>query len=153
MPFLWTRLTRALNAAITVAEDAVEAAKAEADGNALTTALAAVQNPDGDDPAPDPLKTPTDIQTSVAMDIGMALLPDPAQTDGSSTRVTHSNTAAPADTVMNVVRMNDHQGRIWAEIVGKANVIVKRIAKVLGAEPCGVQAASFAGMPAASITF
>ena len=143
-------LTRALMAAITVAEDAVEAAKAEAEGDLLKMALAAVQNPDGDDPAPDPLKTPTDIQTSVAMDIGMALQPNPLLTDGSSTRVIHISTA-PADTVLNEVEKNDRQGRFWAEIVGEDNIIDKIIAKT-GVGTVVVKAASFAGMPAASIT-
>ena len=143
-------LTRALMAAITVAEDAVKDAQAAVAGDPLKMALAKVQNPDNDDPAPDPLKTPTDIQTSVAMDIGMALQPNPLLTDGSSTRVIHISTA-PADTVLNEVEKNDRQGRFWAEIVGEDNIIDKIIAKT-GVGTVVVKAASFAGMPAASIT-
>ena len=49
-------------------------------------------------------------------------------------------------TFPDAVMMNDHQGETWAEIVGAANVVDKRIAATGGGTEV-VSAASFAGMP------
>ncbi len=143
-------LISALEAAIEAAEADVKTATDARDGDDLKAAVTAVQNP-GDptpDPAVDPPKTPADHGQDVAMAIGMALGPTSA-TDGSGLRVEDEN-AEPATTVMNVVRMNDHQGKTWAEIVGADNIVDARI--VDNAVTKAVKAMSVAGMTLVNAT-
>ena len=128
-------LNSALEAAIKAAEADVKTATDARDGDDLKAAVAAVQNPDGDDPAPDPLKTPADHGQDVAMAIGTALGPT-SETDGSGMSVTHTDN--PTIPEMGAVQMNNHQGKTWAEIAD--NVMTVRIANVQ------TKVASIAGM-------
>jgi hypothetical protein len=137
-------LIRALEAAITVAEDQLKLAKAQAEGTALKAAVALVE---GEDPKADSYPmTPAQHGKAVAMDIAEALLPT-SGTDGGRARGTHGDTP-PADTVEDAVKDDDHQGMNWAEIVGAANVRDMRIASGTGTKL--VKAASLAGMAATS---
>ena len=147
---LKTSLIAALDAAIKVAEEQMEAATESRDSDELKAAAVAVE---GADPEAEGYPTsPTDIAERVAMDIGMALLPTTGD-DGAGTRVVHSSDAAvPAAEVMNEVEMNDHTGMTWEEIVGSANVKDMRIADGVTGNNKQVKAASFAGMTLATIT-
>ena len=144
-------LARALTAAIEAAEGALKDAKEQAESDALKAAVEAVK---GDDPKDEGYPTmPAQHGKKVAMDIGGALLPTDAS-DGSRKGGEHTATVPvvptlPADDT--VVRMNDHQGMTWAEIVGDDKITTMRIA-VTGTGTKAVDAASFADMPLTSIT-
>ena len=140
-------LTRALEAAIKVAEAELEKATDEAESAALKTAVELVTGDDPDDE--DYPMTPAQHGRAVAMEIDAALSPE-SGTNGARKRGMHGNTA-PAETVEDAVTMNDHQGSTWEEIVGAANVSDKRIG-VTGGGTKVVKAASFAGMALTSIT-
>ena len=99
-------------------------------------AVAAVTGDDEDEPM-----SAADRGQMVAMAIGEALGAMSAD-DGEGTRVMHGTTA-PVATVMNAVRMNDHTGKTWAEIVGETSK--KRIG-TSGTDTNEVDAASIAGM-------
>jgi hypothetical protein len=147
-------LARALTAAIEAADGALKDAREQAESDALEAAVAAVK---GDDPTADDYPmTPAQHGRAVAMDIGGALLPMSVEV-GRRARGTHTSTAADVPdapdlpAVDTVVRMNDHQGMTWTEIVGEANVMDMRIAQSGGGTRV-VKAASFEGMPVTSIT-
>ena len=117
---------------IAALEDAIKAAegyaKAAADsrGDDGDDLADAVEGMIGDDPEAEGYpKTPAQHGRAVAMDIAMALEPTDG-TDGARKRGAHSSTMVPAVTFKDAVRMNDHQGSTWAEIVG--TVVDKRIA-------------------------
>ena len=139
-------LTRALEAAIEVAEAELKKATDEAESATLKTAVALVTGDDPDDE--DYPMTPAQHGRAVAMDIDAALSPD-SETDGARKRGTHTTSMVPAvpaaPAADTVVRMNDHQGSTWEEIVGAANVSDKRIG-VTGGGTTVVKAASVAGM-------
>ena len=138
-------LTKALKAAIEVAEDNLKSATAVADGDALKDAVETVT---GDNPDAEgyPM-TPAEHGEEVAMDIGGALMPE-SPTDGSRKRGVHG-TDAPADTFEDAVKMDNHIGHTWAEIVGDANIKMMRIAITLTSTSV-VPAGSVAGQPAMS---
>ena len=138
-----TEVTAALEAAVMDAKAQVKLAEDAAEGMDLETAVAAVTD---DDDMPMTAK----IGEGVAMDIGMALLPD--DNNGAGERVTHG-TILPmmsTDPEETAVKENDAQGMTWEEIVGSDNVMKMRIAATGGTEE--VDAASFAGMALGSIT-
>ena len=131
-------LIAALDAAIMVAEGQLEAATESRDSGDLKAAVDAVTG--GDDA--DPQGTPTSRAKAVAMAVGEAL--GGMTTDPGIARGEIDITApAPADTVMNVVKMDDHQGKTWAEIVGETSK--KRIG-TSETDTDEVDAASIAGM-------
>ena len=140
-------LTRALEAAIEVAEAQLKMATDEAEGDALKAAVAlvTVHDPDDDDYP----MTPAQHGRAVAMDIDMALSPE-SPIAGARMRGTHGNVVPKPDEFPDAVTMNDHQGSTWEEIVGAANVSDKRIAE--GGGTMVVKAASFAGMALDSFT-
>ena len=141
-------LTRALEAAIVVAEAELEKATDEAEGDALKAAVELVTGDDPDDE--DYPMTPAQHGRAVAMDIDAALSPTSVDI-GARMRGTHTSMlpvlAAPSE---DAVRMNDHQGSTWEEIVGAANVSDKRIG-VTGGGTKVVKAASVAGMTLTSM--
>ena len=137
-------LTRALNAAIAVANAQLAAAQASANAPALTTAVQAVTGIDEDNPM-----TPEDHGRMVAEDITAALEPT-SDTDGFRARGTHGNAAPDATTFPDAVMMDDHQGATWAEIVGAPNIMSMRIAASGGSGTELVDATSLAGMAVAS---
>ena len=107
-------LAAALDAAIVVAEAQLKIATDASDGDELGDAVAEVTGDDEDEPM-----SPSDHGKTVAMAIGQALgggestasaLPRPDPAIGAG---------VPSLAVMNVVRMDDHQGKTWAEIVGE----------------------------------
>ena len=142
-------LTRALEAAIKVVEAELEKAKMEAESAALKAAVELVT---GDDPDVEgyPM-TPAQHGRAVAMDIDGALSPTTV-TNGARARGTHGDTAPTmtTDPMETAVKMNDHQGMTWEEVVGAANVNDMRVDRGEGTKV--VKAASFAGMPLSSIT-
>ena len=88
--------------------------------------------------------TPAQHGRAVAMDIAMALVPITG-TMGGRKRGEHfaaMTTAPPADDFPDAVRMNDHQGSTWTEIVGVEKVRDMRIG-VTGGGTKRVSAASF----------
>ena len=143
-------LIAALKDAIKAAEGhAEDAADFRGDDNAaLAMAVKVIK---GDDPEAEgyPM-TPAQHGRAVAMDVAMALVPA-SETDGARMRGEHSVTAPVADQFPDAVTENDHQGSTWAEIVGAANVVEKRIGRTGGGTEV-VSAASFAGMTLGSIT-
>lgn len=146
-------------AAIAAAEEAIkqataqkEAAMAIVDATELAAApidslKGAVEAIKGADPTADGYpKMPAAFGQEVAMAIGMALGPVSATT-GGGTRVTDEG-SEPTDTtdpLMNAVKMDDHQGMTWAEIVGADNIIDARIGAT-GGGTTPVKAASVADM-------
>ena len=144
-------LTRALGAAIVVAEEQLEIAKEQAEGDALKMAVELVTGVDPNDPDDEDYPmTPAQLGRTVAMDIDAALSPTSVD-NGAPDRGTHG-ASAPGDAFEDAVRMNDHQGSTWEEIVGAANVSDKRIA--VDGEGEGtkvVKAASVAGMTLTSM--
>ena len=142
---------------IAALEDAIKAAeghaKAAADsrGDEDGDLADAVEVITGDDPEAEgyPM-TPAQHGRAVAMDIAMALEPTDGD-DGGRKRGAHNSTMVPADTFKDAVRMNDHQGSTWTEIVGVENVRDMRISVTDGGTK-RVSAASFDGMPLAFIT-
>ena len=136
-------LTRALNAAIAVANTQLAAAQAVADNPSLAAAVAAVTGTE-DNPM-----TPEDHGRLVAEDITAALEPTSA-TDGSRARGDHGTTAPDATAFPDAVMMDDAVGMTWAEIVTDAGkVLVSLPVSTTGGTEL-VDAASFAGMAAAA---
>ena len=124
-------LMAALDAAIKAAEADVKTATDARDGKALKDAVAMVRGDDKDEPM-----SAADHGERVAMAIGGALSP------GSVMGVPVLAPVA-ADNAMNVVMMDDHTGKTWAEIVGETSK--KRLgAGVMGTSE--VDAASIDGM-------
>ena len=142
-------LTRALNAAIAVANTQLAAAQAVADDPLLAAAVAAVTG------AEDNPMTPEDRGRIVAEDITAALEPTAAD-DGSRARGTHATASgdAPDATVFpDAVMKNDAVGMTWAEIVTEAGkVLVSLPVTATGGGTELVDAASFAGMAADDAT-
>ena len=133
-------LTRALEAAIKVAEAELE--KAKDAGRKRNALKAAVEQVTGDEPeAKGYPKTPAQHGRAVAMDIDAALSPDIRKATGPGQRGTHGDMAPAAEGFPDAVTMNDHQGSTWEEIVGAANVSDKRIG-VNGGGTTVVKAAS-----------
>lgn len=139
-------LNSAIEDAIEVAEDAVKATKAHAEGDDLKGYVEEVTGTDMDD-----IQTPIDTQEDVAMAIGMALMPT-SQTDGAGVRVVVATAAPTGDAAMGAVMKDDRNGMTWAEIVGAADIMEMRIAAgvAAGTTTRAVDAASIAGMSAAS---
>ena len=136
-------LTRALNAAIKVAEDAVEAAKAEAESERL---VAAVELVTGDDPDAEGYpRNAAEVAKGVAESIGSALGPV-SDADGAGTGVTVTDT--PTLPEMHVPESNA-VGETWATIVG--DTVSKRIADGPTSTK-DVDAASFEGMAVSNVT-
>ena len=136
-------LIAALKDAIKAAEVHAKAAS-DSRGDDDGDLAMAVEGIIGDDPEAEgyPM-TPAQHGRAVAMDIAMALGPTDAD-NGARKRGAHFDMAAeaPADTFKDAVRMNDHQGSTWAEIVG--TVVDKRIA-VTGTGTKAVKAALIEG--------
>ena len=135
-----TALLSALNQAIEDAEGAIEDATDARDGDDLKAAVDAVTGGDNADPQ----GTPGSLAKAVAMAVGEAL--------GGETVAAEiprgSIDAAPDAAVMDaIVRMNDHQGKTWAEIVGEDNLIEERV----GTDNVNVKLGSIAGMTAATV--
>ena len=144
-------LTKALNSAIEVAEDNLKTAMGIADGKALKDAVELVT---GDNPDAEgyPM-TPAEHGEEVAMDIGGALGPM-STTDGSRMRGDHETDDGDVPDAManaDAVRMDNHIGSTWEEIVGSANVKMMRIASAAD-DTNVVPAASIAGQPSSSVT-
>ena len=138
-------LISALKAAIEAAEGHAKAAATSrgGDDDALAKAVVAVKGDPEDDGYP---MTPAQHGRAVAMDVAMALVPL-TEADGARKRGAHGAMApVVADASFpDAVMMNDHQGETWAEIVGAANVVEKRIARPTGGTGTEVvSAASFA---------
>ena len=134
-------LIAALDAAIMVAEEQLGAATESRDSDDLKAAVDAVTG--GDDA--DPQGTPTSRARAVAMAVGAAL--GGMTTDAAIARDAAIGAEVPGDAVMNAVRMDDHQGNTWAELVGEANIKHER----LGTDNARVMVASVAGMSAAMV--
>ena len=132
-------LNNALKAAIAAAKVELDAANEKAQGDMMKAAVDAVTG----GAKADPQGTPESIGRAVAMEVGMALMPESATDPSRSARAPHGTTA-PADTVMNSVVMDNHTGMTWAEIVGDANLVDKRI--VEGTITKAVKASSVDGM-------
>ena len=114
----------------------------------------AVEDITGDDPEAEgyPM-TPAQHGRAVAMEIAMALVPM-SDILGARMRGTHAAPDADAPDAMmfpDAVRMNDHQGSTWTEIVGVEKVRDMRIG-VTGGGTKRVSAASFDGMALTFIT-
>ena len=136
-------LTRALMAAITVAEDAVDSITMKRDSAEL---VAAVELVTGNDPDAEGYPgTPAEIAKGVAESIGSALGPV-SDTDGAGTGVTV--TATPTLPAMHVPE-NNAVGETWATIVG--DTVIKRINDGAGGT-FEVDAASFEGMAVSNVT-
>ena len=129
-------LMAALDAAIKAAEADVKTATDDRDGEALKDAVAKVTGANEDEPM-----SAADHGRMVAMAIGGALLPM-SSVDGSGMRVADF-VAEPAANAMNVVMMDDHTGKTWAEIVGETS---KMRLGTSATETREVDAASIAGM-------
>ena len=147
-------LIAALDAAIIEAEKAVVMTTDARDGEALTTAVEKVS---GNDPeAKGYPMTPAQHGKAAAMDVGGALMPNTDMDGGRSGRAPHTTPAAAdallADSVMNAVRMDDHTGKTWAEIVGDDALKDMRIADLMTGNSKAVKAASIAGMAITSVT-
>ena len=113
-------LDAAIADAIEVADAQLKDATAVRDGDALEDAVEEVTG--GEDA--DTQGTPKSVAEAVATDIGMALLPT-TEMDGGGTRVMDLTEDAPAmgdAAIIGAVRMDDHQGKTWAQIVGEDNV-------------------------------
>ena len=141
-------LIAALDAAIEAAEADVKTATDARDSDDLKTAVELVT---GDDE--DMQMSAADHGQMVAMAIGGALGPGAA---GAGTGVEHvddptTNTAL-ADDDKTAVRMDDHTGKTWAEIVGDDALMDMRIADADTGNNRPVMAASFADMARTSIT-
>ena len=142
-----TGLVAALEAAVAHAKAQVTAAKAARDINPMTDDDPPVVTPAVDSLAEavaavtggenaDPQGTPKSIGEGVAMQIGMALLPqadlDETTPDGTATRVTHYATASdltgatPPAVGDRTFHMNDSDGMTWEMIAGDA-VMTKTI--------------------------
>ena len=136
-------LIAALEAAIVVAEAQVKAATEADDSDELRRAVSLVLGDDEDMPM-----SAADHGKIVAMAIGEALGGEataPALPRGTTN-------AEPEDTVINAVKLNDHQGLTWGEIVGLNNIKDMRLAAGEADDTDVLKAASFAGMPLALIT-
>ena len=132
-------LVEQLEDAIETATAQVEAAKAEAEGTALKTAVELVTGTDEDD-----LMSAADHGVTVAMDVGGALMPG---TDGArGTRAPHGTTAAPPGD-KTAVRMKDTTGMTFVQIVGEDKVMMSRF----GVGNTNVPIASIAGMTATEV--
>ena len=136
-------LIAALDAAIMVAEEQLKAATESRDSNDLKAAVDAVTG----GAAADPQGTPTSLAKAVAMAVGEAL--GGMTTDAAIARGEEIGATAPADTVMNAVRMDDHQGMTWAELVGD-RAMESRVGTV-DAERTAVMIASIDGMTATDV--
>ncbi len=137
-------LDGAIEDAIDVAEAQLEAATDVRDGDAVNDAVEEVTG--GEDA--DPQGTPRSIATAVGTDIAMALLPM-SETDGAGMRVTDRAMAdVPLTTTMtHVVRMTDHQGHTWEEIITAGGGTVQEMRVATGTDDTNpVRAASIAGM-------
>ncbi len=142
-------LDKAIADALKVAQQAVKDAKAERDGDMLKGYVAMVTGTDKDD-----VKTPTDTQKTVAMQISGALAPKVGSVQEAA-RVMHYASAAADQAVVKMARddedltvdLDDHQGMTWEQIVG-SGVVDKRIASD-GATKA-VRAMSVSGMTVTS---
>ena len=140
-------LIAALDEAIKVAEEQLEAAKKSRDGRDLE---AAVEDVTGG-PKADPQGTPRSIADAVGTHISNSLIPDAGNdnTNGlGRDRGTHG-TDAPATTIAkeHKVIMDDAKGQTWAEIVGEGNLMTKPI----GENRAGVKVTSVAGKAPAKV--
>ena len=139
-------LVAALEAAIMMAESHLEAATENRDGEELEMAVESVK---GADPEAEGYPTtPADLGKVVAMAIGEALGGE--TTDPGIARGEIATTVPDMATVMNAVRMNDHTGKTWAEIVGAAKISKMRIADTATTTK-EVDVASIAGMTATDV--
>ena len=112
------------DALIDVLEKAIETAKAEVekatderDGEPLEDAVAMVEGDDEDEP-----RSADDIGKDVAMDVGGALMP--AEGGARGERAPHIpvlDNIAPPPGDKTAVRMDNHTGKTWAEIVGETS--------------------------------
>ena len=136
-----------LEEAIVEAEEQIEAIEMIRDGVALEFAVALVTGDDEDEPM-----SAADHGQMVAMAIDGALGPTDQMADGSGLRVvagTNDGLAlALADDDINVVMMNDHTGKTWAEIVGETS---KKRLGTSDMDTEEVDAASIAGMTLTSV--
>ena len=137
-------LLAALNEAIKVADAQIKAATLSRDRDDLEAAVDAVTGGENADPQ----GTPASLAKAVAMAVGEALgamttdagLPRPVADDAIVDEV------ADPTTVMNVVGMNDSQGKTWAGIVGD-----KAMESRVGASNTVVMIASIDGMTATAV--
>ena len=131
-------LKAVLDAAIIAAKGDLKTATGQREGEDLKNAVAMVEGEDEEKP-----KSADDIGEAVAMDVGGALMP--ADDGARGARAPHVDTAvAPNETA---VRMDDHTGKTWAEIVGDDALKDMRIATSTPSTSRAVKAASFADMP------
>ncbi|MCY4394658.1 MAG: hypothetical protein OXC10_05945 [Rhodospirillaceae bacterium] len=115
-----------------------EAATDDGSVNTLGEAVAAVENPAGDDPAPDPAMTAANAGEAVADQVRAAL--------GGTINDGSANAANGAD----AVEMNDSAvigAMTWAQVVGEANLKTAP----LGTDRATVMIGSIAGMTAADV--
>ena len=142
-------LAALLDGAITRADAQIGKAVSVLDGDDLKRHVEAVTGT-----GPGDMMTAADRGRRVARAVATALAPASADS-GAGTRVRHG-TGAPADTIpaANRYSMSDATGRTFAMIAGEGNLVDMRVhaGAVGGARTRAVKAASFAGMPLASIT-
>ena len=133
-------LLAAIDAAIEVAEEQLEAVTEIRDGDDIKNAVNEVT---GGEEA-DPQGSPRSIANSVGMDIASALQAT-SPTNGAGLRHTHGTTAPVEADVPEALRvvMNDRVGMTWAEIVGETQKM--RIA-TSATDTNEVDVASIAGM-------
>lgn len=135
-------LMQAIDDAIKDAQDAVAATKKVRDGTAIKNAVTEVQgaNKKG---------TPRSVATAVGKNIAAALAVG-GQNTGTRITFADSAPATSGDSAVDAALRyltDDHQGMTWAEIVGEANVMMKR----LGQDNANIPVASIAGMTAADV--
>ena len=143
----------ALDAAIKAAEDEIKAVTAIRDGDDLYTAVLEVIGANGKG-------TPRSIADAVGTAIAASLAHTNASPGGDSVQFSLDFSSATSAADLELLRksrvlMDDHQGMTWAEIVGEANVMKKRIGTISGnALTVGHQelsVASVAGMAASKV--
>ncbi len=143
----------ALDAAIKTAEDEINAVTAIRDGDDLYNAVLEVIGANGK-------RTPRSIADAVGTAIAASLAYASATPAGDSVQFSFDFSAATSAVDLELLRksrvlMDDHQGMTWAEIVGEANVMKKRIGTISGnqlAPGIGeLSVASIAGMAASAV--
>ena len=137
-------LIEALKDAIVEAGAQIKSIGMIRDGMALADAVAAVTGDDEDEPM-----SAADHGQMVAMAIGGALGPT-SPTDGSGLRAPDL-VLASAENAVDVVEIDDHTGKTWAEIVGDDSLVDMRIAEGVTGTHRAVKAMSFADMALTTI--
>ncbi len=145
-----TLAIEALDAAIKTAEDEIKAVTAIRDGDDLYNAVLEVVGANGKG-------TPRSIADTVGAAIAHAFRYISTSPAGSDVLLSPLDNSGSVGVLVanSLVTMDDHQGMTWAEIVGEANVMKKRIGAItsnaLVAGLGELSVASIAGMAASAV--